>query len=266
MMRAAGYTRPQSSLLLDIYSGASAAYSLVKLRTTYAGSSLRVRRSSDSTEQDIGFSGSVLDTTTLLSFCGAGDGFVTKWYDQSSNMRDLVQITVSNQPKIVSGGVVEDGILFDGVSDSLYRNSEAAFSTMPMTIISRVKTISRLLYNVIYNYPTNGWTSGYGFYVEDGTNVKSWNGQYNDNNTGTVVPMSSSWVNVAQVFSSDFKTYVDGSLLATDAIGAAYQSGAGLLQVANNGGGYASNIRFKHMIFFASDQASNMTTLNGLLI
>ena len=45
------------SLLLDTYSGASVAYSLRKLSSTYSGSTIRVRRSSDNTEQDIGFTG-----------------------------------------------------------------------------------------------------------------------------------------------------------------------------------------------------------------
>ena len=42
-------------LLLDIYTGAAAAYSVRKLRNAYTGSAIRVRRSSDNTEQDIGF-------------------------------------------------------------------------------------------------------------------------------------------------------------------------------------------------------------------
>jgi type III restriction enzyme len=43
------------NLLLDQYSGAAAAYSLRKLSTSYSGSAIRVRRSSDNAEQNIGF-------------------------------------------------------------------------------------------------------------------------------------------------------------------------------------------------------------------
>lgn len=92
--------------LLDTYSGAAAAYSLRKLRTAYAGSAIRVRRSSDSAEQDIGFASGVLDTASLLSFVGAGDGLVTTWYDQSGNGRNATQATTTEQPLIVSTGVV----------------------------------------------------------------------------------------------------------------------------------------------------------------
>jgi hypothetical protein len=95
-----------SALLLDLYPNAAAAYSLRKLRTAYTGSAIRVRRSSDNTEQDIGFVSGNLDTVSLLAFCGAGNGFVTTWYDQSGNANNATQSTAANQPEIVSSGVV----------------------------------------------------------------------------------------------------------------------------------------------------------------
>lgn len=94
-------------LLLDLYPSAAAAYSVRKLRSAYTGSAIRVRRSSDNAEQDIGFTAlGNLDTTTLTSFCGAGNGFVTTWYDQSGNARNATQSTAANQPQIVSSGNV----------------------------------------------------------------------------------------------------------------------------------------------------------------
>ena len=44
-----------TSLLLDSYSGAAAAYSLRKLRSSYTGNAIKVRRSSDNAEMNIGF-------------------------------------------------------------------------------------------------------------------------------------------------------------------------------------------------------------------
>lgn len=113
------------SLLLDFYPNAAAAYSLRKLRSAYTGSAIRVRRSSDNTEQDIGFTAlGALDTSSLTSFCGSGDGFVTTWYDQSGNGRNATQSTAAYQPKIVSSGsvILENGkptIQFDGINDIL---------------------------------------------------------------------------------------------------------------------------------------------------
>ena len=95
------------SYLLDTYSGAAVAYSLRKLRNDYTGSAITVRRSSDNTSQNIGFDANGnLDTTSLLSFVGAGNGFVSVWFDQSGNGNNAFQITASQQPLIVSNGTV----------------------------------------------------------------------------------------------------------------------------------------------------------------
>jgi hypothetical protein len=88
--------------------GVAAAYSLRKLRTAYTGTAIRVRRSSDNAELDVGFTASNdLDTAALLAHVGSGSGFVTTWYDQSSNVRNATQITAGSQPRIVSNGVLE---------------------------------------------------------------------------------------------------------------------------------------------------------------
>jgi hypothetical protein len=61
-----------ATYLLDTYTGASAAFSLRKLISTYTGPVVRVRRSNDNAEQNIEFgSDGGLNTTALLSFVGA---------------------------------------------------------------------------------------------------------------------------------------------------------------------------------------------------
>ena len=94
------------NFLLDDYPSATVAYSLRKLRTAYSGNAIKVRRSSDNTEQDIGFVGNFLDTASLLTFCGAGNGFVTRWYDQSTNANDAATGTLAAQAQIVSSGAM----------------------------------------------------------------------------------------------------------------------------------------------------------------
>jgi len=103
-----GFDKPSGApLLLDLYPGAAAAYSVRKLRNAYTGSAIRVRRSSDNTEQNIGFtSAGNLDTTALTTFCSGTDGFVTTWYDQSTNLVNVTQTTALIQPQIVSSGSV----------------------------------------------------------------------------------------------------------------------------------------------------------------
>ena len=90
--------------LLDTYSGAAAAYSLRQLSSTYSGDAIVVRRASDNTTQAIGFVNNELDTATLESFCSGTDGFVTTWYDQSGNNRNVTKTTAASQPQIVSSG------------------------------------------------------------------------------------------------------------------------------------------------------------------
>jgi hypothetical protein len=92
------------SLLLDLYPGAAAAYSLRKLRSAYAGSAIRVQRSIDNAQIDIGFNFlGELDTTTLLNFVGVGNGGVVTWYDQSGNSRNATKIYSSWNFIVISG-------------------------------------------------------------------------------------------------------------------------------------------------------------------
>lgn len=94
--------------MLDVYPSAAAAYSTRLLRGAYYGSSaIRVRRSSDNAESNIGFTTSGnLDEAAITTFCGAGTGFVTTWYDQSGNSRNVLQATAGNQPIIYLSGFV----------------------------------------------------------------------------------------------------------------------------------------------------------------
>jgi hypothetical protein len=127
-----GFDKPSGvPLLLDLYPSAAAAYSVRKLRTAYTGNAIRVRRSSDNTEQDIGFSSGNLNTTALTSFCSGTNGFVTTWYDQSGNGRNGTQSTAANQPQIVSGGSVittntKPAMTFSGTSNYFQFSSNFA--------------------------------------------------------------------------------------------------------------------------------------------
>jgi trimeric autotransporter adhesin len=116
-----------------IFAVIAAAYSLRRLYASYTGAAIRVRRSSDNAERDIGFIGEHLDVFALLVFVGNGSGFVTTWYDQSGNGRHATQTTAANQPQIVSNGVLEtinglptlffdgaDFMSFQGVHDQLW--------------------------------------------------------------------------------------------------------------------------------------------------
>ena len=105
-----GLTLPSAGVTppLDTYTGAAAAYSVRLLRTAYTGNCMRVRRSSDNTEQDIGFdSNGDLDTAAIATFVGVGNiGYIHKLYDQSGNANDATS-SATNQPEIYNGGVLQ---------------------------------------------------------------------------------------------------------------------------------------------------------------
>lgn len=116
--------------LLDVHPGAAAAYSLRSLRSAYTGPVVRVRRSSDNTEQN--FTTAQVTDGTLTTFCGASNGFVRTWYDQSGNNRHLEQGTTASQLSIVTSGRLElDGGLPAIRSISGYKTLSTNWGTAP---------------------------------------------------------------------------------------------------------------------------------------
>ena len=100
-------------------------WALSALNYAYTGPLIRVRRSSDDTELDIAASVDGIDSASLLTFVGAGSGYVTKIYDQSGNGNHATQSTASYQPRIVNAGTIETdsngdySIYYDGTDDRL---------------------------------------------------------------------------------------------------------------------------------------------------
>lgn len=94
-------------LLLNIYTGATAAYSLRNLLQGGESSAVvQVRRSSGS-PAEANFTALQVTNGELATWVGAGNnGFVKTWYDQSGNGNNATQSTDSNQPQIVTGGTL----------------------------------------------------------------------------------------------------------------------------------------------------------------
>jgi hypothetical protein len=153
--------------LLDIYSGAAAAYSLRQLQSgSYPV--VRVRRSSDNTESD--FTATEVSDGTLAAWVGAGnDGFVRTWYDQSGNGNNAVQSTSDNQPQIVDTGQIVEAfsqpcIKTDGTNDSM----SAVFSSAELSSVSLVSVVTRLSGNNFINMSANSVADGLFYVRSDG--------------------------------------------------------------------------------------------------
>jgi len=126
------FRKPAANLLLDLYP-ADFALSLFKIRTAYTGYCLRVLRDSDNATLDIGFVGGVLDTATILSFVGAANGYVNRWYSQIGSNYALSNVVV-DMPRIVNTGVLETlnskpCLYFNGTSASMFLNVSEVVNT-----------------------------------------------------------------------------------------------------------------------------------------
>lgn len=148
----------ESTLPADVAT-AAAAYSLRKVKASYSGNAVRIRRSSDDIEVDVAFdsdgkvsassaianiaeqggeSGQTTDTT-LGDFINGTDAFVHTWYDQAGS-NDAVQETAANQPQIAeNGALLADGLLFDGSNDS-FEATDITNVNFPATIVSVSET------------------------------------------------------------------------------------------------------------------------------
>lgn len=173
----------QSPLLLDLYSGASAAYSVRRLSTTYFGSAIRVRRSLDNTEQDIGFVNNELDVATLTTFCNGTNGFLTKWYDQSGLGNDASQVSALLDPQIVFNGTVNTTngkpSVFLGNVKGL--NFLTPFTPITTFSVAKIDTLGNSLNYILFNASSTigyyyGGTITSGIGVFDGA-AKSITGQ-----------------------------------------------------------------------------------------
>lgn len=91
-------------LLCDTVAGAYFGVSLRKLRAAYSWSCIRVQRSSDNTQANIGFVNDELDISALLSFVGGSNGTVVTFYDQigSNNLSGIAPPIIVEAGTLVS--------------------------------------------------------------------------------------------------------------------------------------------------------------------
>jgi hypothetical protein len=92
--------RSTSALALDLFAGAAAAYSVRKLKRSYTGNCLRLRRTNDNAESDFGFTSTGWLDAAAIAAWQSDDALirVVTWYDQSGNSKDMTMATALNQP------------------------------------------------------------------------------------------------------------------------------------------------------------------------
>jgi hypothetical protein len=158
--------RPAPDYLDALAVQPKAVYSLKKLVST-ATKSIRVRRSSDNAEQDIGFTRNELDVSALLAFAGSSSCYVTTFYDQTSGAKHAAQATAANQPRIVNAGVYDRRLIFDGANDSL-KITSLANGTPQLGIYTKIKQASSSTNKIIIEASTNFNTAAQAFLMFTG--------------------------------------------------------------------------------------------------
>ena len=270
------YASPAVNLLLDDYPNAAAAYSLRKLDKDYTGNCIRVRRSNDNAESDIGFTSSGdLDTATLKTFVGANSGFVATWYDQSGNARNATQATAANQPRIANLGVIDRQnskvtVFFDNTNDALSIttgldiakniSSAACFAVYRnITSPTSVKGLFQISTNVDVRriYAGAGLTSGKHSILWRATDDDASQSLASTNNVSTT--NYSLFTSLFQFSVNDFFIYINNVLEnSVTSAGGQNTSNANSLNASIGGfGAVASNMNITELIFYNTSQQSN---------
>jgi len=261
-----------TSLLLDTYTGAAVAYSLRKLRTAYTGNAIRVRRSSDNTEQNIGFVGNNLDTASLLTFCGAGNGFVTTWYDQSGANRNIIQTSAILQPLIIDLGslIYENGKLcFSYDEDFLTGAYQLTDDTnMMLCCVFKVVTANTSSNPRIgaFNSSSNSVNFQYGFntanryFIRKDGSTQATSTTYSMYNTQRLLTFGvSSNVNFINI------NGVNDSLVSSTApsINSSLGDGTHLIKGYTATNGYLSQGNFQEIVMWDTDQLANSLNIEN---
>jgi hypothetical protein len=251
--------------ILDLYPSASGAYSLRKLRSAYAGSAVRIRRSSDNTETDIGFlSNGDFDSASAVSFCGAGNGFVVTWYDQSGNSRDVTNTTAANQPQIVSSGVIisinSKASMNFGGDDLLIRLAFGGSNSV--TAFSVFRNTSLLNNPNVFSIGTNGNSTSKAFGLNSGTGFhRVFAGSSLQFNSTTIV--NTHYLGFSLFNGASSQVALNGAASVTGDAGtnvaADFAIGAGLASSNFMIGG------IQEVILYATNQATNKAAIETLI-
>ena len=261
---------PAFTGLLDTYTGAAVAYSAARrLSSTYTGSLIRVRRSSDNAEQDIGYdANNVLDESALTTFVGANNGFVTTWYDQSGNANNATQSTAANQPQIVSSGVVntqaglssgKPALSFDAVNDFMDFTSLVT-TTNYTAFVAQKRLNSGLSSQWITQKATSTGTRPYAAILYGGTS-NAYMSTYNSSTQVIAATNTTNYILLTSRWGSTQSIYINNSALTTST-GTDGNSGTGFDVIGRRTSGEYSNVNNTEIILYSSDKLSDLTGIS----
>jgi hypothetical protein len=272
------------NLLLDDYPNAAAAYSLRKLDKDYTGNAIRVRRSNDNSEQDIGFTSSGdLDTASLKTFVGANSGFVTTWYDQSGNARNATQTTAANQPRVVNAGTVErtsgePSAFYDGSNDYLENNTNNfLINNISHYAVSSRGNNANTIRTIYSTGILSGNANGFGFTYADNSNFASQNNlfqQIRNPSAGQTIGAYTNTINTNNLIfgfstSSSDTTYFNGGNVKAVSHSRVNNGSNGRIVIGARRDEFLLSYNFylngtiSEIVFWESNQSSNRTGIEN---
>lgn len=261
------YTYPVDEFSIPI------AYSLRKVSST-ATNCIRVRRDSDNTEQDIGFVGNDFDASAVSSFCGAGNGYVVKWYNQGTTgaTDDISQSTAANQPVIQDAGTVVSfhgnyAVRFNAINNRhLVGSALSELNAEPLSyfiVHDNLSTTTGGTFMSIFStgdgtssnsrlqiYPTSNTTT------QISTFVRNTSGTNTFVSPGSAISINTPYLRSGIIDSSKgMESWRNGSSEGTNTFSGTYVNAT--LEVGSNNSTQYSNGKISELFIFGTDESSN---------
>ena len=255
-------TDAPTSGLLATYTGAAAAYSVRQL-SDKAVLALRIRRDSDDVEQNFGFdTNGDLDTAGIASFCGTANGYVTRWWDQSTNGNHSDQATDASQPQIYNGTAVitENGkpaARFDGTNDFI-KNDAAVTQATTFVMVNTWPAQDGDTHIMMDGINFTGGRQGFAMDSDLGVRLFADSGVY-----GTDPMTAGDQTLSTGIFNGTSSTLrLNGS--AVSGISAGTQGADGQTLGAGVNGGLPSDMDLQEFILWDSDQSTPTDNRTGI--
>ena len=185
------------------------------------------------------------------------NGFVTTWYDQSGNGRDVAQATAANQPQIVSSGVVSlfnsaPALALNGTSTSLATSAAAtwlngtAYTLNAVSKATATGSNKALVGNVGSGLDQNLYFGPFG--------STQWIlSQFSDDGLFTVTQTTNPLIATAlRITGAGSQLFFNGTSQGTSATPANALSGSGVLTIFTTNGQYNFSGTSPEVVIFAS--------------
>jgi hypothetical protein len=271
----------------------TAAYSTRLLLGNYTGAMLNIRRGSDNATQDFygdihGNLGTLFNAKglSLINWLNGSAGYVTTWYDQSGNGRNVIQTTTTQQPTIATP--LLDNLSAKNNATGIFTlfKANSSYTGAVVNIRRSSDNVTQDFYaDILGNLGTsaNGTGTSFASWISTSTAyVTTWYDQSGNNNHATQTNTSyqpvltwnvsqSAWCVDSQNSSTQFLNLPSTSVIPTGSNAFTIALKHGIVNNTNGGsfigngytGAYTNNILYLSSNTYAQQCASNDYNYNA---